>query len=1184
MKTTVAATKIEGIAADVDGLPKLAGGMASLKFTSPNDPWSFESDAPADHPVRMAAEFCKDMKTRIDACLDTFKKREEGTFDTHILPARAGSNVAMEMGSCVGLRAHPSCTCHPETQPGIYSQLDKKLVKQVQKKHKASVKAEKKKIKPRRTAEASFRKLKTQVDKFVTWLEQQLSGYATKITPARGLSVPDVIANSGAERSKKTEKIMGAGKKCIPALGRKVLATKLVGGEFAARIKASYDAVATALIKLKDAEQMALFSLMVETRIVHHEELCARLTEWFKENPVSREQLPHSRSTVETARGLAALNAMKIDISSRLFGKASLEANVVGDWMSFTTRAPTSGEKSTEAARPGSVKMKNFSRVKYWNQMTNETSWEKPDANRQGSIGEVQSAKGKDDAANDDNDDEDDDDYVEDADADGIGTVEEENADVEMMTLSEPDMLRIFGGDPETIEVGDFVEVQLLGNVAHLRKELGSKAFKKSRIAIGVVVAAPPDNISDADTKGAIFPDKCTDVFGVRMMSGEWDDHVQRSRITKLPATVCSEYPDLSAMYTRARDDALLSSLAWAENHTFSKKRGERNEVKKRTDFKLEQVPAIRLGQWLSTATYKTEHSEWQFKNPQKLLNANVALQDLFNAWCKPWDVRHQQLKQQFEEVKTAEVIFGATVRNVWGGSDNWKSAKLKYKAGSIPFVTASRDGGLLGGLSQHQGVSHVNTVPVDWSMVKNDRDLAMQFPKPLLEGTDILFTVHVHTSQSCTLEIPAPVSTKKKAKNVDLTGLQVFVDSYGLVRIGDVAPGTPAAAWDLEQGDVIAGCFDEVPDRMSIGDNKQAKALMKQINSASPGQLSIVTHANRFEIEIPEPKPVVKVQRRMSLRRLSSVSSSRRSSVSSTGSGSSRRSSKGDAVEEAANLLTDELDLIGEQSEVEEDSGEDDAVDEDTVYTYGFELGSTAYNAIELKKVDPKGAAHAVGLREGDILTHVDGWRLRGSSEMEVKTLCQKRGRITLSVSRMNSVHPPDTTNSVRPLAGQQVGSVRSLRLNLLRAFEPEKIVRLAGGIPPRNRVPSVAVVPGGSDSKSKYKASFSVFQEKTALMTAVSSTVKQGLFKVKFNKGNIDQLLKQIPTLEAASINEPNSKGETAMLIAVRTTTRSPWSFGAPKNCHLSSVVSRLIGMCPLHVHATVSCSVVLGLTRSW
>ena len=204
-----------------------------------------------------------------------------------------------------------------------------------------------------------------------------------------------------------------------------------------------------------------------------------------------------------------------------------------------------------------------------------------------------------------------------------------------------------------------------------------------------------------------------------------------------------------------------------------------------------------------------------------------------------------------------------------------------------------------------------------------------------------------------------------------------------------------------------------------------------------------------------------------------------------------------------------------------------------------------TAYNAIELKKVDPKGAAHAVGLRAGDVITHIDGWRLRGSSEMEVKTLCQKRGRITLSVTRMmNSVHPPDTTNSARPLAGQQVGSVRSLRLDLLRVFEPEKLVRLAGGIPPRNRVLAVAVAPGGSNARSKYKASFSLFQEKTALMTAVSSAVTTNMwFKVKFIKENIAKLLEHIPTLEAASINEPNSKGETAMLIAVRTPSRSPW-----------------------------------------
>ena len=80
MKATVAATKVEGMAEDVGGLPKLTASMTSLKFTSPDDPWSFESDAPADHPVRSAAVFCKDAKARIEACLKTLAKREEGTF------------------------------------------------------------------------------------------------------------------------------------------------------------------------------------------------------------------------------------------------------------------------------------------------------------------------------------------------------------------------------------------------------------------------------------------------------------------------------------------------------------------------------------------------------------------------------------------------------------------------------------------------------------------------------------------------------------------------------------------------------------------------------------------------------------------------------------------------------------------------------------------------------------------------------------------------------------------------------------------------------------------------------------------------------------------------------------------------------------------------------------------------
>jgi len=138
MKKTVAATKVEGLAEDVGELTKLATGLQSMKFASSDDPWSFESDMAQDHATRSASTFVAKTKARVDACLKTFAEREEG----------------------------------------IYERLDKKLVSRVKKKHKAAEKAEKKKIKPRRTAEALFRKLKPEVDKFDKWLETQLGGYS----------------------------------------------------------------------------------------------------------------------------------------------------------------------------------------------------------------------------------------------------------------------------------------------------------------------------------------------------------------------------------------------------------------------------------------------------------------------------------------------------------------------------------------------------------------------------------------------------------------------------------------------------------------------------------------------------------------------------------------------------------------------------------------------------------------------------------------------------------------------------------------------------------------------------------------------------------------------------------------------------------------------------------------------
>ena len=138
MKKTVAETKVEGLAEDVGELTKLATGLESMKFASSDDPWSFKSDMAQDHATHSASTFVTETQARIDACLKTLAEREEG----------------------------------------IYERLDKKLVSQVKKKHKAAEKAEKKKIKPRRTAEASFRKLKTQVDKFDKWLETQLQGYS----------------------------------------------------------------------------------------------------------------------------------------------------------------------------------------------------------------------------------------------------------------------------------------------------------------------------------------------------------------------------------------------------------------------------------------------------------------------------------------------------------------------------------------------------------------------------------------------------------------------------------------------------------------------------------------------------------------------------------------------------------------------------------------------------------------------------------------------------------------------------------------------------------------------------------------------------------------------------------------------------------------------------------------------
>lgn len=142
MKKDKAVDQIEAALADLNeelGLLADAAKAYTRSSTFDGCSFNFEKDAPSDCPVRHFTKFKDETIEATKACLGQLEQREKD----------------------------------------IYGKLDKKLVSQVNKKHKAAAKIEKNKVKPRRNGNKALIKMQTLAAALAKWQESHLKKYSS---------------------------------------------------------------------------------------------------------------------------------------------------------------------------------------------------------------------------------------------------------------------------------------------------------------------------------------------------------------------------------------------------------------------------------------------------------------------------------------------------------------------------------------------------------------------------------------------------------------------------------------------------------------------------------------------------------------------------------------------------------------------------------------------------------------------------------------------------------------------------------------------------------------------------------------------------------------------------------------------------------------------------------------------
>ena len=776
------------------------------------------------------------------------------------------------------------------------------------------------------------------------------------------------------------------------------------------------------------------------------------------------------------------------------------------------------------------------------------------------------------------------------------------------------------------IELYDVVECLRLGNEAVKYR----KGQRKALYEVGIVVGTPPDTFDDAkgdlSSLSSLSSSLHKNVYAVRFSSSnELEEFVPKHRIRKfrIEAMSLSNLGTMgglhggiigpSAKLDGAKAQMMVdkfkkdfgqmmtspavfirrppeTSVSGKKSGTFSRwvdngrlltfqadtkyfRYGTKANRKLELDFAPSYVPIIPLGAFLAVAEYKDKHANWKFSAPMRCKNLNIRVDEELQNFEAEINIRLIAYKTQLEEFSAEESQFGKTIANVWAEASTAAKARLQFStkgAKSLPIVTADPkfSNGSSNGPMPLQSVSHINGLSIAYDVVLKMDDLKAQLNNPkksllstprddstvVLDGPEYhLWTVHRHTTQKLELDVGfAPATEGKKKKAVTgLAGVQVFVHN-GFVRVSNVVPGGPASKLNLGVYDIISGVdMYDLPDDLwwdgiAVAGGKKPAALQKEFMEKQ-GAFNITVHSNRFELLVSPKEKIVKLSK-SELRKL--------------------REEK----EAKAAQLDDDSEGESSDDEADEDT---DAIREDQkrIMTLGFTVSSTKQRCVVVETVDLEGGAYDAGLQVGDCLTHLDGWPLRGSSDIEIQPLLLSANSLTLSVSRPTGEHPYGTSNSVRPLAAQKDGSIRSLRLDIRRTVHLAEIERLGNGVPKKYEGWSTAAVEGGADYNAAFQEAFSGNRETTPLLDALQDKDLKSR-KVDLKKAALSAVMDIINDLTETApgmLNEANIGGVTALSLAAKL--------------GLDDVISKLISVDILDLNApdTSGCVPILHAVKA-
>jgi ankyrin repeat protein/Ca2+-binding EF-hand superfamily protein len=583
----------------------------------------------------------------------------------------------------------------------------------------------------------------------------------------------------------------------------------------------------------------------------------------------------------------------------------------------------------------------------------------------------------------------------------------------------------------------------------------------------------------------------------------------------------------------------LLSFRADTEYFVYGKK-ALRNLQR---EYAPTNIPLLPLGAYLAGVRWKTKYSEFQLENPAKVTNLNLLVDEEFANFESEISMTLAAYKTQLKRLEEEEAVFGKTVGDVWADVATATKAKLKFGAKglpALPLVTVKVPiNGAYNGPMPLQSVSHVNNMSVGPGMVLKQDDFKLQITDPKMKSKETprdgayknpvtaapslqLWTVHRHTTQVIKIPCGQPAA---KTKPNGLAGIQVIVEG-GFVRVVGIIPAYPASKMNIGLYDIISSVgsspssLKTPPDLWWNGETSKAEALVKQFMSAT-GDIAITVHSNRFELLVSPLNTIVTV---------STKEFARRNSISEVAKAGGESDESEDEAEDAVKETDEEP---SKSKELKKNQVE--------IISLGFTVASTKQQCVRVAKVDIGGGACQAGLQIGDILTHIDGWPLRGSSDIEIAPLLKTEQPLMLSVSRPTAEHPATTVNSVRPLKAQREGSIRSLRLDIRRSIKVNTIVRRGDGVPKQFKGYTAAAVEGGKQYNDVFVISFAGNRITTPLIDALR--VEDLLFPLTAKpakKVRKDHALKAVLTIIAdyaeapGMLNESTNDGETALGLA--------------------------------------------------